>query len=138
MGYTPRFLSSPKLLTHLEAVAVLREQIMAAAVQVPWVPTLQREGRERNTHASTAIEGNPLNLVQVGMLDAGKGVVAADARAKREVLNYLDALRHVERHEHKAVLGHDDVLKLHAILMAGVMPSELSGRYRPFGVRVGG
>ena len=37
----------------------------AAAVQVPWIPALQKDTRARNAHSSTAIEGNPLTLEQV-------------------------------------------------------------------------
>jgi hypothetical protein len=44
---------------------------------------------------TVAIEGNPLALDEVRVLEEG-AAVAAPARARREVLNYFAALRHVE------------------------------------------
>ncbi len=72
MSYRPRFAISPTLLTRVEAVAALRERIQAAAVQVAWIPALQKDTRARNAHSSTAIEGNPLTLEQVHAVEAGR------------------------------------------------------------------
>ena len=47
------------------AIASLRERIQGAAVELSWIPALQKDTRSRNGHASTAIEGNPLTLEQV-------------------------------------------------------------------------
>lgn len=38
-------------------------------MQVPWIPALQKDTRARNTHSSTAIEGNPLTLEEVRALE---------------------------------------------------------------------
>ena len=65
MSYQPKFTITPGLLTQVERIAALRERIQGAAVQVPWIPALQKDTRARNTHSSTAIEGNPLTLEQV-------------------------------------------------------------------------
>ncbi|MEW6607563.1 MAG: Fic/DOC family N-terminal domain-containing protein [bacterium] len=56
-----------------------------------WEASLRRQARLRNTHSSTAIEGNNLTLEQVEVLAAGKEVVATE-KDKKEVLNYLEAL----------------------------------------------
>jgi Fic family protein len=137
MSYQPRFTVSPRLLALIEEISVLRERVLSSAVQVPWVPVLQKEARERNTHASTSIEGNRLGLAEVGMLDEGHDVLSADEQSKREVLNYLTALRQIEKGERRPRVSHDDVLRLHETVMRGILPRELAGRYRPFGVRVG-
>ena len=84
MGYRPRFEISPALLARVEAVAALRERIQGAAVQVAWIPALQKDTRARNAHSSTAIEGNPLTLEQVRVVEAGE-TLAVPARACREV-----------------------------------------------------
>ena len=80
----------------MEQIAAVRERILAATVEVPWIPALQKDTRARNTHSSTAIEGNPLTLEEVRALEEGS-TVAAPPRARREVLNYFAALRHVEK-----------------------------------------
>ncbi len=136
MSYQPQFTITAALLARVERIAALRERIQGAAVQVPWIPALQKDTRARNTHSSTAIEGNPLTLEEVRALEEGT-TVAAPARARREVLNYFAALRHVEKQAKKKRLTHDDILRLHAIIAGEVMDQGEAGRYRTMRVRVG-
>jgi Fic family protein len=136
MSYEPRFTITSALLTRVEAIAALRERIRGATVQVPWIPALQKDTRARNTHSSTAIEGNPLTLEEVRALEEG-AIVAAPLRARREVLNYFAALRHVEKQAAKKRLTHEDVFRLHAIIASEVMDQGEAGRYRTERVRVG-
>lgn len=89
MSYQPQFTITPALLSRVEQIAALRERILAATVQVRWMPALQKDSRSRNTHSSTAIEGNPLTLEQVRAVEEGREVPAIADRAKREV-NYGD------------------------------------------------
>jgi Fic family protein len=56
----------------VEQIAALRERMLAATVEVPWIPALQKDTRTRNTHSSTAIEGNPLTLEQVCAVEEGR------------------------------------------------------------------
>ena len=137
MPYQPEFTVSARVVGELETIAVLRERILAATVQVPWMPSLQRDARVRNTHSSTAIEGNPLTLEQVRLIEEGHGLPAEPARAQREVLNYLTGLRYLERHANKKRITHRDVLTLHKILAAEVMDQGDAGRYRDIQVYVG-
>lgn len=137
MPYQPQFTVSARVVGELETIAVLRERILAATVQVPWMPSLQREARVRNTHSSTAIEGNPLTLEQVRLIEEGHELPAEPLRAKREVLNYLAGLRYIERHAKKKLITHREMLTLHKILAAGVMDQGNAGRYRDIQVYVG-
>ncbi|MCF6286133.1 MAG: hypothetical protein L3K26_13210, partial [Candidatus Hydrogenedentes bacterium] len=77
MAYVPIFTITPRLLSEVEQVAVLRERIQSATVDLAWVPALQKESRARNVHASTAIEGNPLTLPQVRALAEGRELSAS-------------------------------------------------------------
>jgi Fic family protein len=115
----------------------LRERIQTAAVELSWIPALQKDTRARNVHASTAIEGNPLTLEQVRALEEGRELAASDGRSQREVLNYFAGLRYVEKHAAKKILRHEDLFALHRILADGVMDQGEAGRYRSIGVRVG-
>jgi Fic family protein len=137
MSYEPQFNISPRLLALSEAVAALRERIQGAAVELSWIPALQKDTRTRNVHASTAIEGNPLTLEQVRALEEGRILAASDARSQREVLNYFAGLRYVEKNAGKKIIRHEDVLQLHRILAAEVMDQGQAGRYRTVAVRVG-
>ncbi len=136
MSYRPQFQITPGLLTRVEAIAAVRERIQSAAVQVAWIPALQKDARVRNAHSSTAIEGNPLTLADVRAVEQGAPLVAS-TRARREVVNYFAALRHIEEHADKKRLTHDDILRLHAILAGEVMDQGEAGRYRTIRVRVG-
>src|SRR5476651_2225166 len=101
MGYEPHFVISPSLLSTVEEIARLRQRIQDASVQLAWIPALQKDSRNRNAHASTAIEGNPLTLEQVRALEEGREPAASDGRSRREVLNYFAGLRYVEKHADK-------------------------------------
>lgn len=136
MSYKPIFTITPVLLGRVENIAALRERILGGVVQVPWIPALQKDTRARNTHSSTAIEGNPLTLEDVRALEEG-ATVSASSRERREVLNYFAALRHVEKQATKKRVTHDDLFRLHAIIAGEVMDQGEAGRYRTIRVRVG-
>lgn len=137
MPYIPQFTITPRLLSLVEVIAALRERIQGAAVELAWIPALQKDTRTRNVHASTAIEGNPLTLEQVRALEEGREIVAADARSRREVLNYFTGLRFVEKQATKKAIRHEDLFELHRILAGDVMDQGTAGSYRTIQVRVG-
>jgi len=137
MAYVPRFTISATLLNEVERVAALRERIQSAAVDLAWIPALQKDTRTRNVHASTAIEGNPLTLEQVRALEEGRTLSRSGERPKREVINYFAGLRYVEKNAALETIRHDDVLELHRILAGEVMDQGEAGRYRTISVRVG-
>jgi len=137
MAYAPTFTITSQLLRLIEEITALREKILAATVQVPWMPALQKDARVRNTHSSTAIEGNPLTLEQVRLLEEGQSLPTQPERARREVLNYLVGLRFIETQAGKKRIRHADVLKLHALIASDVMDQGRAGRYRDMRVRVG-
>ena len=137
MGYQPNYTITPLLLSCVEEVAALRERILAAAVQVPWIPALQKDTRIRNAHSSTAIEGNPLTLEQVRAIEEGREIPATARRARREVANYFAGLRFVEKNAKRSLMTHREILKLHRILAGEVMDQGTAGEYRTIRVRVG-
>lgn len=137
MVFVPAFTITARLLALSEAIAALRERIQNAAVELSWVPALQKDSRSRNVHASTAIEGNPLTLEQVRAIEEGRTLAAAGDRSQREVLNYFAGLRYVEKNAGKKRLHHEHVFTLHKILADGVMDQGEAGRYRSIYVRVG-
>lgn len=137
MTYIPQFTITAALLSEVEQVAVLRERIQSAVVDLAWIPALQKDTRTRNVHASTAIEGNPLTLEQVRVLEEGRELSASDTRHKREVLNYFAGLRYVEKNVDKKIIRQTDILELHRILAEDVMDQGEAGKYRMIAVRVG-
>src|SRR6266508_4503421 len=137
MAYQPKFTITPRMLALGQYIAALRERIAGATVEVPWIPALQKDTRTRNTHSSTAIEGNPLTLEQVRAVEEGREIPAVAARARREVVNYFAALRFVEKNADKKTLSHEEILRMHKIIAGEVMDQGTAGRYRTIPVRVG-
>lgn len=118
-------------------IAGLQARIAGAAVEVAWIPALQKDARTRNAHSSTAIEGNPLTLEQVRAVADGAYVPAVGEKPRREVLNYLAALRHIESRPVTGKITHEDLFRLHEIIAGTVMDQGEPGRYRTMRVRVG-
>ena len=137
MAYQPKFTITPRLLALVQDIAALRERIAGATIEVPWIPALQKDTRARNAHSSTAIEGNPLTLDQVRAVEEGQELPAVPDRARREVVNYFAALRHIEKQAGKKTITHGGVLRLHKIIAGSVMDQGEAGRYRTIRVRVG-
>jgi len=137
MSYEPIYNITPALLSQVERIAALRERIQAATVQVQWIPALQKDTRARNTHSSTAIEGNPLTLEQVRAVEEGREIPAVAVRATREVVNCFAGLRFVEKNARRKSITHEDIFKLHRIIAGDVMDQGTAGRYRTMAVRVG-
>src|SRR3970282_2208999 len=136
MAYQPKFTITPRLLALVQDIAALRERIASAAIEVPWIPSLQKDTRARNVHSSTAIEGNPLPIEQVRAVEEGRDLPAIPDRARREVVNYFAALRYIEKHSARKTVTHEDVLRLHKIIAGRVMDQGEAGRYRTTHVRV--
>lgn len=137
MGYQPVFTITPRLLALTEAIAALRERVLAASVRVAWIPQLQRDARVRMAHSSTAIEGNPLTLAEVRAIEEGLEIPGQSSRARREVLNYFAGLRFIEKNAGLKRITHEHILKLHAIIAESVMEQGRAGQYRTIAVRVG-
>src|SRR6478672_7224659 len=137
MSFRPVYAITPALLFQVEQIAALRERILAAAVQVPWIPALQKDTRIRNAHSSTAIEGNPLTLEQVRAIEEGREIPATSQRPKREIANYFAGLRFVEKNAKRNVITHTEVLRLHKIMAGEVMDQGTAGQYRTIRVKVG-
>ncbi|MCX5794836.1 MAG: Fic family protein [Elusimicrobia bacterium] len=138
MPFTPTFQATPHLLKVLEEIASLNARIQSAAIGVSWIPNLQREAAARQTHGSTAIEGNPLTLPEVQIIASGGDLPQAKPRAIQEVLNYLAALRFIEKNAKANKIETTDVLKLHSIMgQRGALDREPIGLFRPYQVKVG-
>ncbi|HQO19925.1 MAG TPA: Fic family protein [Acidobacteriota bacterium] len=137
MTYEPRFIITGKLLSLAEEISALREKIQGAAVGLSWVPAVQKDSRARNAHASTAIEGNPLTLEQVRVIQDGRELAGGQDKPGREVANYFAGLRYIEKNSGKKLIRHEDIFKLHDILARGVMDQGEAGSYRIIQVRVG-
>ncbi len=127
--YQPHYTITETLLARISEAEALRTKIQTAPVQVAWLEHIRMEALVRRAHFSTAIEGNPLTLPEVEELVVAKKVDVTD-RAKREVLNYLAALRWIARQPAETPVTETAVLKLHRIIIAGLLEPKLVGAYK--------
>ncbi len=127
--HQPHYTITETLLAQISEAEVLRTKIQTAPVQVAWLESIRMDALVRRAHFSTALEGNPLTLPQVEALAGAKQVDVKD-RAKREVLNYLAALRWIARQPANTPVTERAVLKLHRIIMAGLLEPKLVGAYK--------
>ncbi len=127
--YQPRFDISPELLRLITQATETRVLIGQALVDVSWLPILQRETAARLAHSSTAIEGNPLTFPEVEALARGDEIGVKE-KDKREVLNYLAAMKWIWGRKPNERIEESSLLNLHKILTRGVLEISQVGRYK--------
>lgn len=114
----------------LTAIAETRAVIERARILPKQELRLRRQALIRMTHASTKIEGNNLNIHQVGAIVEHKKI-DAPARDIYEVENYLKALRYISKVvENKEGIRERVILKIHHLVTDKTLPDEQSGFYR--------
>ena len=135
--FKPNFKYTHKIVNNLVEITSAREVILSAYLIPKWGISLRREALIRATHASTAIEGNPLTLEEVSKLAQGRKV-SATRRVKQEVLNYLKVLENIERYQEGGRITENKLLKLHEDVTRHTLEnSEWEGTYRKIQVYVG-
>ena len=125
------------IVNNLIEIASAREIILNAYLIPKWEISLRREALIRAAHASTAIEGNPLTLEEVSKLAEGRKI-SATRKAKKEVLNYLNVLKNIEKYQKDGKIGEKNILHLHKDITKGALENpEWEGKYRKIQVYVG-
>ncbi len=94
------------------------------------LPRLRRVNRMKTIHSSLAIENNALSLAQVTDVIDGKRVLAA-RRDIDEVTNAYEAYKRIGEIDPYSV---DDMLKIHAIMMKGLLKEAGKIRSQQVGV----
>jgi len=137
MPFSPKLQPTAHLLSVLEEITALKSRIQTAAVDVSWIPNIQKDSAARQTHGSTAIEGNPLTLPEVKILADGGTLPSAKPRTVQEILNYLAALRFIEKHAGAEKIRQQDILKLHHLIgQQNALDRGPLGKFRNYPVKV--
>ncbi len=135
--FNPNFRYTNKIVNNLVEIASARETVLNSYLVPKWEVSLRKDALIRATHASTAIEGNPLTLEEVSMLASGRKVMAA-RKAELEVMNYLRVLENIEKYQEQGKITENIILKLHKEVSKDVLEKpEHEGRYRELQVYVG-
>lgn len=125
--FEPTYSITSKLLRDIKDITVLVHELNRRVI--PEVVLMQQEveARSISTYASTSIEGNPLPLTDVKRLL--KSQPAQLRRSEREVVNYNRVLGWLSEKEADD-FDNGLLLRIHAGVMAGLLPAHQSGRFR--------
>ncbi len=135
--FKPNFKYTDKIVKNLVEIASAREAVLNSYLVPKWEVSLRKDALIRATHASTAIEGNPLTIEEVSMLARGRKILSA-RKAEQEVLNYLKVLGRIEKYQQKRKITSTGILRLHKDISKDIMEKpEYEGRYRELQVYVG-
>ena len=137
MMFEPNFNYTNKIVRNLTFAAEARAIILNAPLVPKWEVALRRDALLRSTHASTAIEGNPLSFEEVSALAAGRGIMVR-RKDRQEVLNYLEALEKIPDFAKNASFTLDDFLNVHRVVTKDTLENpEDVGVFRDRQVVVG-
>lgn len=135
--FKPQFNYTNKIVNNLVEIASAREILLTSYLVPRWEISLRREALIRATHASTAIEGNPLTLEEVSKLAQGRKVTAT-RKAKQEVLNYLRVLEKIDQYHEDGIITEHSILTIHKALTRETLENpDWEGTYRKIQVVVG-
>jgi cell filamentation protein, protein adenylyltransferase len=126
--FKPNYRITEYFLDCIEKIATLQTEIRKSHIRLPLLLKLQKEAFNRNVHSSTWIEGNQLSLQQVAVLNEQKDV-RADESQKKEVKNYINALRWVIDHANQPI-KESDLLRLHHLVTLDLVAEGKGGKYR--------
>jgi len=128
--YKPLFETTPELVSKLTQIENIRAQIDHGHILPERLVNLRYRASVEATLSSTSIEGNPLNIKEVEAVLAKK-LVARSAYHIKEVENYKNALDYIStRKQTGDDIAIDDILYLHKLTTAGLLPDEKSGNWR--------
>ena len=128
--FNPKYKLTNSIVQMLTDIAESKAIIERAKILPQQELKLRRQALIRMTHSSTAIEGNRLNVNEVGLLLAQKKIDAPQ-RDIYEVQNYLKALKYIEKIvKSKQPITEKVLLNIHKLVTDKTLPEEQCGRYR--------
>lgn len=131
MSYEPKYTITDDILARVAEIESIKTKVDASYI----LPEREIEMRHRATveatHSSTSIEGNPLDYKQVERALSTGSPLTRHQYAELEVRNYGKALDFVDKRKKigDPITLHD-ILKLHAIIMDGLLPDGKVGKLR--------
>ncbi len=128
--FNPKYKLTNLIVQMLTDIAESKAVIERAKILPQQEIKLRRQTLARMTHSSTAIEGNRLNINEVGALLARKKIDAPQ-RDIYEVQNYLKVLKYIERIvKAKQSIKERVLLNIHKLVTNETLRKEQCGRYR--------
>ncbi|MBN1162732.1 Fic family protein [Patescibacteria group bacterium] len=129
MEFNPRYTITSKLLDNIKQITKIKTELNNKRFPDTVKMRLEKSAISLSVHSSTSIEGNPLPLTEVKKILKNKPDHIRDS--EREVLNYNDALVHLQKLlGKKTTIDNKLVLDIHKRVVADLLPGEKLGSYR--------
>ena len=134
--FIPNYTVFPKTLSSMTEIAEIKAVVERSRVLPLNEAQLRRQAILRMAHTSTSIEGNKLAQFEVGKVLEGKAVRASQ-KDILEVENYYHALKALdEMAKNKGPITKEEILRLHKLVIDGLVEKDKVGKYRPSDVYV--
>ena len=128
--FNPKYKLTNSIVRMLTAIAESKAVIERAKILPQQELKLRRQALIRMTHSSTAIEGNKLNINEIGFLLARKKIDAPQ-RDIYEVQNYLKTLKYIEKIvKTEQSISEKVLLNIHKLVINKTLSKEQCGHYR--------
>ncbi|MBI2330287.1 Fic family protein [Candidatus Daviesbacteria bacterium] len=134
--FNPQYSITSTILSRIAEIAEIKAAVERSRVLPLNEVQLRRQAILRMAHTSTSIEGNKLAEFEVGKVLEGKAVRASQ-KDILEVENYYQALKLIsEMAQERGDITEKEILKLHEIVVDGLVDKVKVGKYRPSDVYV--
>ncbi len=128
--YKPTFIITPQINNQIAQIEKYLQIVKSSRIIPQQEIHLRYRATIESAHSSTSIEGNPLNIKQVQDAIVGKRVNATE-QTINEVHNYKKALDWIEEKSGKKEnISSQDALKIHALVMHQLLPTQKIGKVR--------
>ncbi len=129
--FSPNFKINNKVVSHLNKISEIKALIDSSRILPKQEIVLKRKAAIRMAQSSTSIEGNLLNQNEVSRVFRGEKIFAP-RKDELEIRNYQLAQNYIaEALTRREPITVQFILKLHSILMTGLLPPEKIGHFRP-------
>jgi Fic family protein len=128
--FIPKYSISPKLLEMIKQISAQIAIINTKRYPGIILAEYERLAREVSTYSSTSIEGNPLPLTEVKKIL--KNLPENITDSQKEVINYNNSLVFLNKliEEGKLTINLSLILKIHKMVIRGLLPKSKSGFLR--------
>lgn len=128
--FEPRYTITQQILSHITEIAEIKAVVERSKVLPLNEAQLRRQAILRMAYTSTSIEGNKLAEFEVGKVFEGKSVRASH-KDVLEVQNYYEAIKLLDKMaKTKNELTINEILKMHKIVINGLVENEKAGKFR--------
>lgn len=134
--FEPKYSITSVSISNMTEIAEIKAIIERSRVLPLNEAQLRRQAILRMAHTSTSIEGNKLAQFEVGKVIEGKAVRGSQ-KDILEVENYYNALKMLESMtKTKKEITIEEILRLHKVVIEGLVEKEKVGKFRPGDVYV--